>query len=200
MLPLLEGAEGNLHINVSPGTPAMHAVWLILHSGGSFPPGTRLWSSQYDRESERTWIEEVDFEISTYLSEIRELQRSAPDTAAYDPEAKSAARREALLKLNRYARVPGAPLLILGERGTGKTRLIESFIPPLKGRDNVVSLACGGLDSSLAESLLFGHSKGAFTGANKERAGLPVTPGGAKRPTPPRGCEAPPIIPPGQLP
>ncbi|MNZ99149.1 Transcriptional regulatory protein QseF [compost metagenome] len=66
----------------------------------------------------------------------------------------------------------GAPLLILGERGTGKTRLVESFIAVLKGRAKVVTVPCGGLDSSLAESLLFGHSKGAFTGAATKRPGL----------------------------
>ena len=36
-----------LHINISPGTPAMHTVWLILHAGGAFPADTVLWSSQY---------------------------------------------------------------------------------------------------------------------------------------------------------
>lgn len=46
VLPKLEGLKGGLHINISPGTPAMHAVWLVLHAGGRFPEGTELWSSQ----------------------------------------------------------------------------------------------------------------------------------------------------------
>ncbi|NVZ67150.1 sigma 54-interacting transcriptional regulator, partial [Pseudomonas gingeri] len=75
--------------------------------------------------------------------------------------------------LFRYARVTGAPLLILGERGTGKSRLVETQVATLKQRPNkVVTLACGGLESTLAESLLFGHVKGAFTGAAQERKGL----------------------------
>ena len=172
VIPLLDTVEGTIHINVSPGTPAMHAVWLVLHAGSAFPKATRLWSSQRNHDDNRTWIEAVEFEVSTYLSEIRQTQRNNSPQAAYDPEAKSIARRDALTKLKRYAAVQGAPLLILGERGTGKTRLVESFVPHLKQRTDVVSLACGGLDSSLAESLLFGHAKGAFTGAAKERRGL----------------------------
>lgn len=74
--------------------------------------------------------------------------------------------------LARFARLAGAPLLVLGERGTGKTSLIETHVTALKERKVVVTVACGGLDSSLAEAALFGQVKGAFTGADRERAGL----------------------------
>ena len=44
------------------------------------------------------------------------------------------------------------PLLVLGERGTGKTRIVETLVAELKRRPGkVVTLACGGLDSSLAD-------------------------------------------------
>jgi transcriptional regulator with AAA-type ATPase domain len=163
-----------LHINVSPGTPAMHAVWLILHAAGAFPAGTRLWSSQVDKRSRTTRIDPVEFEIRTYLAEIRRIERDRPERAAYDPEPRSPARRAALDMLRRFARVPGAPLLILGERGTGKTTLVETYLAPLKQR-SLVALACGtldGADARMAESELFGHVKGAFTGADRAREGL----------------------------
>lgn len=171
-LPLLADVRGSLHINVSPGTPAMHAVWLILHAGGAFPEGTRLWSSQFSRSTGRHRIDSVNFELPTYLGEIRRIQRAPPRQAGYEVEARSPARREALELLKRYARVMGAPLLILGERGIGKTRLVETFVQPLKQRRSITTVACGGLDSTLAESLLFGHEKGAFTGAAAKRKGL----------------------------
>ncbi len=172
VLPLARATGGGLHINVSPGTPAMHAVWLILHAGGAFPAGTRLWSSQYSETTKRTRIDPVDFEVTTYLAEIHRLQSAEPERAVYEPDAASPARRTAFERLARYSKVIGAPLLILGERGIGKTRLVETYVATLKAREQVVTVACGGLDSSLAESLLFGHRKGAFTGAAMDRQGL----------------------------
>lgn len=166
--------RGPVHVNVSPGTPAMHAVWLILHAGGVFPPDTRLWSSQYNPATKRTRIDPVEFPVTTWLSEVHEVGHVKPDLAAHEPQARSPARRAAFERLARYARVVGAPLLILGERGTGKTRIVETLVATLKRRRQVVTVPCGGLDSSLAESLLFGHRKGAFTGAAGDRAGLLV--------------------------
>lgn len=163
--------EQNLHINISPGTPAMHAVWLILHARGHFPSGTKLWSSQYNPETKRTSIATVDFSVNTYLAEIASIVNSESQYAIYDLDPKSVVRREALLTLKQFSSVPKAPLLILGERGTGKTRLVEQVVGKIKQKP-VVTLACGGLDSQVVDSMLFGHIKGAFTGAEKERKGL----------------------------
>ncbi|EDN71701.1 hypothetical protein BGS_0461 [Beggiatoa sp. SS] len=144
-----------LHINISPGTPAMHTVWLILHAGGVFPADTVLWSSQYDNKTKKTRIDKVDFPINTYLAEIRVQAKKQPELAQYDAEYHSPKRQEALLQLFRYARLPGAPLLILGERGIGKTRLVETHVTRLKQREKLIPVPCGTLDSELADSLLF---------------------------------------------
>ncbi len=171
VVPRLKGIEG-LHVNTSPGTPAMHSVWIVLHAGGALPPGTRLWSSQFNPDTRRHRIDPVAFPITTYLGEVRALQHRDPELAVYEPNSRSPVRLAALERLARYAQVPGAPLLLLGERGTGKTRTVETLVATLKDRRRVVTLACGGLDSALADSLLFGHQKGAFTGAATSRAGL----------------------------
>ncbi|MHA7629641.1 sigma 54-interacting transcriptional regulator [Corallococcus sp. M7] len=173
VLPRVRGCAA-LHINVSPGTPAMHSVWLILHAAGAFPAGTQLWSSQIDKRKDLKRIEPVEFKVRTYLGEIRRVEREASAAAAYDPEPKSRARTEALELLRRYSRIPGAPLLVMGERGTGKTSLVETYLAPLKQR-RLTALACGtleGADVRMAESELFGHVRGAFTGADKHRDGL----------------------------
>ncbi|HRI70211.1 MAG TPA: sigma 54-interacting transcriptional regulator, partial [Polyangium sp.] len=170
VLPRLRSLTGTLHINVSAGTPAMHAMWLLLHAGGAFPEGTKLWSPQRDK-SGKTRLDPVDFRVDTYLAEIRRAAAASPTEGRYDPECRSPARRKALATLASYARVPRAPLLLLGERGTGKTRVVETFLGPLKGRSNVITVACGTLDPALAMSALFGHKRGSFTGANADHAG-----------------------------
>lgn len=172
LLPRLVTLEGALHINVSPGTPAMHAVWLMLAAGGAFPPGTRLWSSQRPDPGGAARIDPVTFQPTTWLSALRDKVAQAPGRAVYDPEARSPARRAALERLGRYAQVPGVPLLILGERGVGKTRVVETHVAVLKGGRPVTALACGQLGGEMAEAMLFGHTRGAFTGATTERKGL----------------------------
>jgi transcriptional regulator with PAS, ATPase and Fis domain len=66
-----------------------------------------------------------------------------------------------------------AAVLLLGESGTGKelaTRALHQASPRCSGA--LVTLECAGLSETLFESELFGHVKGAFTGANYTRQGL----------------------------
>lgn len=66
-----------------------------------------------------------------------------------------------------------APVLILGESGVGKeviAQMIHRWSPRVKGP--LVAANCAGLPESLIESELFGHTKGAFTGASQARQGV----------------------------
>ena len=65
-----------------------------------------------------------------------------------------------------------ADVLLVGETGTGKelvARCLHDFGPRKQGR--FVALNCGGLPETIVESELFGHEKGAFTGAQAKRIG-----------------------------
>jgi transcriptional regulator with GAF, ATPase, and Fis domain len=84
----------------------------------------------------------------------------------------SDAMRELFLRLNQYA-VSDAAVLILGETGSGK-ELVARAIHERSNRADGPFLVvdCGALPESLLESELFGHARGAFTGAVATRLGV----------------------------
>jgi two-component system response regulator HydG len=86
--------------------------------------------------------------------------------------AKSRAMREVLDVVARVARTE-APVLLTGETGTGKgliARAIHAESPRAGGA--LVTVNCAALPEALLESELFGHVKGAFTGATQDHPGL----------------------------
>ncbi len=64
------------------------------------------------------------------------------------------------------------PILILGETGTGKELVARELHSRSGRRDSYVPINCPEINSDLISSELFGHEKGAFTGADKSRVGL----------------------------
>ena len=82
----------------------------------------------------------------------------------------SAPMRE-VKRLIELAAPSATTILVQGETGTGK-ELVARAIHKLSGRKGkLVSVNCSAIPSELLESELFGHEKGAFTGADKPRAG-----------------------------
>ena len=87
--------------------------------------------------------------------------------------------RDALAQLRRYAAHDHACILLEGERGCGKSVLARYVhdLSPRRGRQfRTVSLAA--TDDALVSSDLFGHAKGAFTGADSARSGAIVATAG----------------------
>ncbi len=98
---------------------------------------------------------------------LRDLSRDADTTIGLVGEQTDAARR--LESFKKYG--DGFVIVMLGERGTGKSRAVHQVFG--HGSGEFVELNCAefGTDLNLARSLLFGHKKGAFTGAVKDVPG-----------------------------
>jgi transcriptional regulator with GAF, ATPase, and Fis domain len=91
---------------------------------------------------------------------------------ATEPIGESAPMRHVLETLRRVA-ASAATVCLLGETGTGKEVLARYLhrLSPRAGKP-FVAIDCGAIPESLIESELFGHEKGAFTGATSARPGL----------------------------
>lgn len=98
----------------------------------------------------------------------------ADDARTYDfarLKGGSAAIEQLRRRLAQVARTP-LPVLISGETGTGKEAVART-LHELSGRTGpFVPVDCAALSTSLVETELFGHERGAFTGANTRREGL----------------------------
>ena len=107
-------------------------------------------------------------------SETPEYQ-AAVDTVVVTREIGIVGDHPALLKaIDAVAALAGsdAPVLVLGETGTGK-ELFAKMVHRLSGRaaDRFIALNCAALPKDLAESILFGHKRGAFSGAVNDQLG-----------------------------
>lgn len=79
--------------------------------------------------------------------------------------------KEVMDKVRRVAPLP-SPILLIGETGTGK-EIIANAIHDLSNRSDgpLIKVNCGAIPETLVDSELFGHEKGAFTGAIAQKRG-----------------------------
>jgi two-component system, response regulator FlrC len=98
---------------------------------------------------------------------IAELVRATPDMAFGEP-----ATAKLLAQAARVAKT-GAPVVIEGETGTGKEGLARYVhAQSARAAGPFVAINCAALPETMAEAMLFGHAKGAFTGAIATSEGL----------------------------
>jgi DNA-binding NtrC family response regulator len=101
------------------------------------------------------------------LREVITRRDGSPDIVGESPEI-----RDVLVMVGRVA-ASDSPVLIHGESGTGKELVARAIhLRSKRAARPCVSVNCGALPDTLLETELFGHKRGAFTGAVASRAGL----------------------------
>jgi transcriptional regulator with GAF, ATPase, and Fis domain len=160
----------------------MHAAWLLLVASGELPARVLITRPAKFVTEQLAAINEVDVytapfpAVRSYVAPTEE--HSGDKTAEFDAALKEAGvvgehpsmrrvlQRAAVLASTKY------PVLISGETGTGK-ELLARFIHRLSGRDTgrFIPVNCAAIPKDLLESTLFGHRKGAFTGAQANQTG-----------------------------
>lgn len=169
-------AQTSLTFHLSPGTPAMAAVWILLAK-------TRFRAELLESSKDHgVRTAEVPFDIAVdFLPDLlrerderlRELSGAEPPEA---PEFADIIYRsrvmDRLVQRARRVAVRNVPVLIEGESGTGKEMLARAIHrASTRSAAPFVAVNCGAIPDELVESELFGHEKGAFTGANQPRKG-----------------------------
>ncbi len=82
-------------------------------------------------------------------------------------------RLQKVIKMVRKVAPTGSTVLLFGESGTGKELIARAIHVNSPRKDKVFyAVDCGALSESLLESELFGHAKGAFTGAHQDKEGI----------------------------
>lgn len=111
------------------------------------------------------------FHVAHLEHEIRTSQRKLKQDT-FDGMLGAHACMEAVFTTIRKVATTDAPVLILGESGTGKEMAAQAIHQRSPRRDGpFVAINCSAIPETLIESELFGHERGAFTGAHTQRKG-----------------------------
>ncbi len=111
--------------------------------------------------------------VSRY-EEIAETEKLQKIALALGIVGNSESLLGALRQLIRVSKLSDLPLLISGESGTGKELFASALhvLDPKRNTKPFISVNCAAISAGVADSELFGHVKGAFTGANRDHSGL----------------------------
>lgn len=176
-LQRLQQREEKLAILLSPGTAAMQAVWILL--------GKTRYPAAFYQSSLEQGVQKIDipFEIAAeYVPAANAISsdgiarlatQAVPIDAAFDSIITQNNSMQLLKEQAQILAQKTVPVLIYGETGTGKelfARAIHNAGP--RAAAPFVPINCGAIPAELIDSMLFGHKKGAFTGAIADRPGV----------------------------
>jgi two-component system response regulator PilR (NtrC family) len=177
----------------APGSPALRlvqalaargvAVLACAHGAGAWPVTQRclplLAGARHVLDSaEAGFGRELAARLEPVLAAARVRRQDAvrieEEMVRLGVVGRSRAMLEVFQWVLRIAPLSDLPALLLGETGAGKEVLARAIhrLDPKRSRGPFVPVNCAALTRSIAESELFGHRRGAFTGADRERPGL----------------------------
>lgn len=152
----------------APDTP----VAMITAHGNMELAIDSLKAGAFDFVSKPVEIDRLRALVNQALKISKTVNQTSPAATVPTMVGESEAMTRLQGKIRKLARSQ-APVFIQGESGTGKelvARQIHALGPRAEGP--FVPVNCGAIPSELMESEFFGHKKGAFTGANEDKAGF----------------------------
>jgi DNA-binding NtrC family response regulator len=176
VMPEMDGLEVLRHVREEPSPPEV----IIITGNGTIETAiTAIKLGAYDYLAKPYRMAEIDVLVrraweKRQLSKENALLHSRLSRVDAVPEVITRyAPMQAVLSLVERVAKSDSPVLISGESGTGK-ELIARALHRLSGRGSnpLVDINCAAIAENLLESELFGHERGAFTGALNRKIGL----------------------------
>ncbi len=111
-------------------------------------------------------------EMKTLVGEVKRLKKTTEGGLTFKDLIGNAGSMRPVVAMGERGAKANIPILITGESGVGK-EVIARAIQGASGRSDkpFITVNCGAIPENLVESILFGHEKGAFTGANAKHLG-----------------------------
>jgi DNA-binding NtrC family response regulator len=110
--------------------------------------------------------------VEALEDEVRRLNRQSSGTLTFKDLRSKSADMDRVIRLGERAAKSTIPVLLEGESGVGKEVIARAIQGASDRRSKpFVTVNCGALPENLIESILFGHEKGAFTGATDRHLG-----------------------------
>jgi transcriptional regulatory protein RtcR len=167
-------------IHITTGTHVAQICMFLLTESRHFPAKLLQTSPPKDKQRQATGSYTIiDLDLSKYdrlASRFRQELRDDVSFLKSGIATRNGRFNQLIEQIERVAIHSAAPLLLAGPTGAGKSRLARRIYELKKARRQIagpfVEVNCATIRGDAAMSALFGHTKGAFTGAVKDRPGL----------------------------